>query len=150
MAKEALAAEAEALLPAGRPDHRQDERSVTSRSAGRRSVTSRAADKERVEGRLRRVEQAVREAEESKWKRTNPEARARAEATVELLTTAITKLEKTLATARGRRGHQEGHRDHRGTRGPAEHGSTRPSEPCTEFSGSRPRPGGQPEPEVIR
>ena len=56
-------------------------------------------DKERVEGRLRRVEQAIREAEESKWKRTNPEARARAEATVELLTTAITKLEKTLATA---------------------------------------------------
>jgi len=39
-------------------------------------------DRDRVEGRLRRVEDAVRNADESEWTRTNPEARARAEQTV--------------------------------------------------------------------
>ncbi len=97
-AKEALATAAEALLPLG---------DLATAKSSLRDIQERwerlghvpRSDKERVDGRLRRVEQAIREAEESKWKRTNPEARARAEATVELLETAIAKLNKTLASA---------------------------------------------------
>ena len=55
------------------------------------------ADRDRVEGRLRRVEQAVREAEEARWRRSNPEARARAQATVDQLEAAIAKLQKQAA-----------------------------------------------------
>ena len=59
----------------------------------------RAADKDAVEKRLLAVEQAVREAEDARWKRTNPEAQARAQATLDQLTKSIAKLEKELAKA---------------------------------------------------
>jgi hypothetical protein len=49
---------------------------------------------------LRRVEEAVREAEESEWQRTNPEARARAEATVNQLRESISDLEQQVEKAR--------------------------------------------------
>ena len=58
------------------------------------------ADRDRVEGRLRRVEEAVRSAEETRWRRSNPEARARARAVVDQLTTGIHKLERDLERAR--------------------------------------------------
>jgi hypothetical protein len=48
---------------------------------------------------LRRVEEAIRKAEEAQWKRSNPEALARAEATVSQLKAAITSLEAQLARA---------------------------------------------------
>jgi Domain of Unknown Function (DUF349) len=97
-AKTALAAEAEALLPLG---------DLGTAKTTLRDIHERwekvghvpRADKERVEGRLRRVEQAVREAEEGRWRRSNPEARARAEASIEQLTTTIAKLDKELARA---------------------------------------------------
>ncbi|MCL3862322.1 DUF349 domain-containing protein [Actinotalea sp. K2] len=56
-------------------------------------------DIQRVEGRLRAVEQAVREAEQSQWTRTNPETRARAEGALAQLTSAIAGLEADLAAA---------------------------------------------------
>ena len=51
------------------------------------------ADIERVEKAMRRVETAVREAEEKKWKASNPEVAARANS-------MVTQLESSLATLR--------------------------------------------------
>jgi Domain of Unknown Function (DUF349) len=56
--------------------------------------------RDQLEGRLRRVEEAVRSAEESEWRRTNPEARARAEATFTQLRSSIQQLEARLDKAR--------------------------------------------------
>ncbi|MEV6267148.1 DUF349 domain-containing protein [Kribbella sp. NPDC004138] len=50
-----------------------------------------------VDGRLRAVEQAVKAAEDEVWNRSNPEARARAEATVKQLQSLIADLEKQAA-----------------------------------------------------
>jgi Domain of Unknown Function (DUF349) len=55
---------------------------------------------ERLEGGLRRVEDAVRKAEEAQWRRPNPEALARARRTVDQIRSAIATLEKQLADAR--------------------------------------------------
>ena len=54
-------------------------------------------DKERVEARLRRVEESLRRGEQDQWRRTNPEAKARAEATVEQFQGSLAKLEKAAA-----------------------------------------------------
>lgn len=93
--KEALLVEAEALLPIT---------DVAAARAALRVLQDRwdaagkvpRADMGRVEGRLRAVEQAVRDAEQSRWTRTNPEARARAQ-------DAVTQLEATIAGLQARR-----------------------------------------------
>jgi hypothetical protein len=54
---------------------------------------------ERLEGGLRRVEEAVRKAEDNQWRRSNPEALSRAQGTVEQIRSAITQLERQLAKA---------------------------------------------------
>jgi hypothetical protein len=54
---------------------------------------------ERLEGGLRRVEEAVRRAEDSQWRRSNPEALSRARGTVEQIRSAISQLEGQLARA---------------------------------------------------
>jgi len=56
-------------------------------------------DVQRVEGRMRAVEQAVRDAEQVEWRRSNPETRARAEGALSQLETAIANLEQDLADA---------------------------------------------------
>ncbi|WP_225754464.1 DUF349 domain-containing protein [Actinotalea sp. Marseille-Q4924] len=58
-------------------------------------------DVQRVEGRLRAVEQAVRDADQAQWRRTNPETRARAEGAAAQLYAAIAGLEADLETAKG-------------------------------------------------
>jgi hypothetical protein len=97
--KEALLARAEALLPvtnvqaartALRDIHDQWE------AAGRVPRT----DLGRIEARLRAVEQAIRGAEEDRWARANPQARARAEDAVHQLETGIANLRATLEKAR--------------------------------------------------
>ena len=97
-AKEAILNEAEALLPitdwkTARAALRgfQDRWEAAGR-VPREAVRS-------LEARLRKVEDAVRAAEQSEWQRTNPEARARAQATVEQLQGSIADLEKRLAAA---------------------------------------------------
>lgn len=98
-AKEALLAEAEALLPvsdwkSARAALRSiQERWETIGHVPRESMKS-------VESRLRRVEDSIREAEHSDWQRTNPEARARAEGTVAQLQASISELEAAAANAR--------------------------------------------------
>ena len=54
---------------------------------------------ERLESGLRRIEDAVRKAEDAQWRRSNPEALARARGTVDQLRSAITGLEEQLAKA---------------------------------------------------
>jgi hypothetical protein len=58
------------------------------------------ADRDAVENRLKKVDDTVRAAEEAEWARSNPEARARALATVTQLRTSIEGLEKDAAAAR--------------------------------------------------
>jgi hypothetical protein len=56
--------------------------------------------KGKIEGQLRDVERAVADAEQAEWQRTNPEARARAEATVRQLEVSIEKFQKELEKAK--------------------------------------------------
>lgn len=96
--KEALLKEAEALVPV---------RDLEQAKAALRSIQDRweAAGKvprgevDRVEKGLRRVEQAVRDADEKRWKSSNPEVAARAQGMVEQLERAVAELEADLATA---------------------------------------------------
>lgn len=98
-AKEQLLAEAERLLPVTNVrEARRHLRSVQERWEAIGMVPRDA--RERLEGRLRKIEEAVRTAEESEWRRTNPEARARAEATVAQLRSSIQQLEQRLDKAR--------------------------------------------------
>jgi len=55
-----------------------------------------------VDARLRTVEEALRGAEHHEWRRTDPEARRRAERTAEQLRPSITRLEREAAAARDR------------------------------------------------
>lgn len=97
--KEELATEAEKLLPI--TDYR------TARNQLRALLERWEAvgmvprdDRPKVEGRLAAVERAIREAEEEHWRRTNPEARARAEAAVAQLRTSIEQLTQQAEKAR--------------------------------------------------
>ena len=58
--------------------------------------------REHLESGLRRVEDAIRKTEETQWRRSNPEALARAEGTVAQLRSTIAQLEEQLTRARGR------------------------------------------------
>ena len=58
------------------------------------------ADLDRIERALRRVEQAVRDAEDRRWSASNPEAAARARSLVEQLDKSVAGLEQELAAAR--------------------------------------------------
>lgn len=97
--KEALLVEAEAILPI---EDLQAAKSALRDVQERWEAAGRVprADLGRVEARLRRVEQAVRDAEEERWARTNPEARARAQGVVDQLSNAIAGLERDLEKAR--------------------------------------------------
>ncbi|MGI5414751.1 DUF349 domain-containing protein [Actinomadura luteofluorescens] len=97
--KEKILAEAERLLPVRDVRQaRQSLRAVQERWEAAGMVPRDQRD--RLEGRLRKIEEAVRSAEENEWRRTNPEARARAEATVGQLRSSIEQLEKRLGKAR--------------------------------------------------
>ncbi len=96
-AKEKLLVEAEAI----------DTSALSSAKSALRSIQERweavghvpRGDKERIEGRLRRVEESVRTGEQDQWRRSNPEAKARADATVAQFQAALDKLEKEKAKA---------------------------------------------------
>ncbi len=100
-AKEALLVEAERLLPVRDP--------VAARSAFREVLTRWAAIGKvprdmikPLDTRLRTVEAAVKQAEEDRWRRNNPEARARAEDTAAKLEAQIAALEEKAAKAEAR------------------------------------------------
>ncbi len=97
--KEALLVEAERLVPV---------RDAQAARAALRDIQERweaagkvpRTDLGRVEARLRAVEQAVRDAEQERWTRSNPQARARAQDAVDQLESTIATLRKRLDTAR--------------------------------------------------
>lgn len=97
--KEELAEEAEKLLP------------VTDLKAARaafRSINERweaighvpRDSRPKVEGRMHTIERALQESEETEWRRTNPEARARAEGLTGQLQAAVDKLKGQIEQAR--------------------------------------------------
>jgi hypothetical protein len=97
--KEQLLVEAEQLLPVRDPQAaRSALRDIQDRWDAAGKVPR--ADLGRVEGRLRAVEQAVKDAEQERWARSNPQARARAQDAVDQLESTITTLRKRLETAR--------------------------------------------------
>ena len=90
--------EAENLLPVRDP--------ATAREAFRALATRWDAagkvprsDVKDLEGRFRRIEEAVRQAEDDRWRRSNPEAYARASETVTKLEASIAALEADRAAA---------------------------------------------------
>ncbi|MEE6272188.1 DUF349 domain-containing protein [Georgenia sp. MJ206] len=99
--KLALLEQAEALLPVTNP---------TAAKAALRPIQDRweeagkvpRADVQRVEGRMRAVEQAVRDADDQRWQQTDPEKKARAEGAAAQLQDSITALEKDVADAQAR------------------------------------------------
>ena len=96
--KEALVAKAEALLPI--KDIKAAKKALRPiqdawEEAGR---VPRGAVR-RIEGRMRAVEDAIREAENAEWRRTDPETKARAEGLAGQLQDSIANLEKDLAAA---------------------------------------------------
>ena len=97
--KEALVAKAEALLPI--KDIKAAKKALRPiqdawEEAGR---VPRGAVR-RIEGRMRAVEDAIREAENAEWRRTDPETKARAEGLAGQLEDSIAELESDLAAAR--------------------------------------------------
>jgi hypothetical protein len=104
-AKEALLAEAEALLPVRDP---------AAAKAAYRDILRRWSAIGRVprdavrtlDSRLRTVETAINEAEGERWRRTNPETRARASDTAAKLEAQITALEERAAKAEARGDHR--------------------------------------------
>jgi Domain of Unknown Function (DUF349) len=103
-AKEKLLAEAEALLPI---------RDATAARASYRDILHRWSAIGRVprdairplESRFRAVENAIKTAEEERWRRTNPEAKARAADTAAKLQAQIAALEQRAAQAEARGDH---------------------------------------------
>ncbi|MFE9425396.1 DUF349 domain-containing protein [Kitasatospora sp. NPDC006697] len=97
--KEALATEAEAILPIT---------DIKAAKAALREINERweaighvpRDAKPRLDGRLNTVERAIREAEDAEWQRSNPEARARATGMTSLLQAAVDKLQAELDKAR--------------------------------------------------
>ncbi|MCW2878517.1 MAG: hypothetical protein JWQ95_2617 [Sphaerisporangium sp.] len=97
-AKERILADAERIMPVtDARAARSALRSVLERWEAVGAVPREARDK--LEGGLRRIDEAVRKAEETEWKRSNPEARARAQNTVDQLHRSIEQLEGRLAKA---------------------------------------------------
>ncbi|GAA3103643.1 DUF349 domain-containing protein [Streptosporangium carneum] len=97
--KEQLLAEAEKIVPVS------DARSARTALRGILERWEAAGpvpreQRDRLEGGLRKIDDAVRKAEEAEWKRSNPEARARAQNTVDQLRKSIEQLETRLAKAR--------------------------------------------------
>ena len=98
-AKAALLAEAEKLLPV--TNARQARSALRGIQERWEQIGGVPRDsQERLEGGLRKVEDAVRRGEETHWRRSNPEALSRAKGTVEQIRAAISQLEKQLARAK--------------------------------------------------
>ncbi|OEJ31161.1 DUF349 domain-containing protein [Streptomyces subrutilus] len=97
--KEELADEAEKLVPiTDLKAARAAFRSLNERWEAIGHVPRDARPK--VEGRMHSVERAIQEAEEGEWRRTNPEARARAAGLTGQLQAAVDKLREQIDAAR--------------------------------------------------
>lgn len=100
--KEKLLEQAQAILPITDLEEAKAQlRQIQDQWEEAGKVPSR--DVSRVEGEMRKIEQAVRQAEEDAWRRSNPETQARAQGMLAQLEDSIAKLEaeKEAATAKG-------------------------------------------------
>ncbi|MEY9909461.1 hypothetical protein ABIA35_005700 [Catenulispora sp. MAP12-49] len=98
-AKEILVVEAEGLLPI--TDHRAARVALRSLNERWEAIGPVPRDsRQRIEGRLHTVDRAIADAEAAELSRKDPEKRARAEATVEQLRTALEKLRVQADKAR--------------------------------------------------
>ncbi|MBN9129446.1 DUF349 domain-containing protein [Paenarthrobacter ureafaciens] len=96
--KEQLVAEAQALLPIN--DLNLAKKALQSiRDRWEEAGKVPRADMGRIEAGLRKVEDAVREAEEEKWRRSNPETKARTNSALTQLESAIANLKDDLEKA---------------------------------------------------
>jgi hypothetical protein len=96
--KRALLAEAEALNPLGDPRvAREQFRELAQKWDAAGKVPR--GDMKDLESRFKKVEQAVRGAEDDRWRRSNPEAQARAADTVAKLEASIASLQKEQESA---------------------------------------------------
>ncbi len=97
-AKKALVVKAEALLPIkdAKPARRAL-RDIQGEFAGIGHVPR--ADKPKLDARLRAVDDAIRSAETTAWRRSNPEIRDRAQGLVDAYRASVDKLEAELAAA---------------------------------------------------
>lgn len=99
--KEQLLKEAQALLPV---------KNLAAAKSALHSIQDRwdaagkvpRKDMARIEQAMRKIETAVRDAEDSKWQKTDPELAARAQSMVNQLESAVADLEADLAKARER------------------------------------------------
>jgi hypothetical protein len=99
--KEELLAQAQGLVPVtDLKGARAALRSIQERWEAAGPVPRESRDS--LEGGLRKVEEAVRRAEDAQWKKSNPEALNRAQDTVNQLRSAIASLESQLARAQER------------------------------------------------
>jgi uncharacterized coiled-coil protein SlyX len=99
--KEQLLVQAQAILPV--TDWRVAKNSLRSiQERWEQAGPVPRESRDQLESGLRKVEEAVKRAEDAQWKRSNPEALARAEATVAQLHSAIDTLETQLAKAQDR------------------------------------------------
>ena len=99
--KEALLAEAQALLPITDLDAAKASLRTIQDKWDKAGKVPRA-DIDRVEKPMRRVETEIREAEDARWRATNPETAARANSMLTQLETAIAKLDSQIAAAQSR------------------------------------------------
>lgn len=106
-AKEELAIEAEKLLPVtDLKAARAAFRAINERWEAIGHVPRDARPK--IEARMHAVERAIQESEENEWRRTNPEARARAAGLTGQLQAAVDKLVTQVEAARSMRQHGQG------------------------------------------
>ncbi|XVX18631.1 DUF349 domain-containing protein [Actinomycetota bacterium] len=96
--KEQLLADAQQILPVKDLDQAKAQLRVIQDKWETAGKVPRG-DIDRVEKGLRRIESAVREAEDKKWQRTNPEVAARASSLVGQLQDKVAKLEKQIESA---------------------------------------------------
>lgn len=96
--KEGLLKEAEAILPVTDLDAAKAALRVIQEKWDAAGKVPRA-DVDRMEKGMRRIEQAVRDADEQRWQRTNPEVAARAQSMVDQLEASVTSLREELARA---------------------------------------------------
>ena len=115
--KEELAVEAEKLLPVSDlKAARAAFRSINERWEAIGHVPRDARPK--IEGRMHAVERAIQEAEESEWRRTNPEARARAAGLTGQLQDAVDKLREADRHGPGGGQQRQGRQARPGAGGP--------------------------------
>lgn len=102
--KEQILVQAEAMLPiaedADLTDVKRKLRSL--QDSWEKAGDVPRADRSRLEGRLRKVEDAVRKADANAWQRHDPDKRARAESTANAFTDALARQEAELAQAQAR------------------------------------------------